>query len=407
MRFLFSIVLLSIALVANCQDLDNGLVAHYSFDDCQNLGKDESGNNTAAVIQGTPECVCGVVGNALQLDGVGDYLLFLGTISNAFNTIDFSISIYIKPTNAVGIQDIISKKEACDGNRAFSISYASGSNFVRAQLSQDDMRNTQINAQLDFGRCWYHLVFVRRGNRSQLYVDGVLVQERTADSRVQIDNNEELSIANGECVGLTENRFAGLIDEFRVYDRALRLEEIEALYVQPDRIQNDAQVLFLGDAVDISVGQTCANSFSWTPSDGVDNPAEAEVSIAPTNAGTFTYQLQLSDEFCTAEDTIRITVIDPEALPCIAQLPKAFTPNGDGRNDEYGISNSTVLEDKLIEFEIFDRWGGQIFRTNSPFEKWDGTFNGQELNPGVLLYRVRYLCGEEEKTDMGSLTLLR
>ena len=177
MRFLFCCVLLCVGNLVFAQDLANGLVAHYSFDDCQNRGKDETGNNTNAVIQGNPNCVCGVSGNALEIDGVDDHLIFLGGVSNAFNTIDFSVSLYIKPTSGGGIQDIISKKEACTDDRAFSMSYVAGSNFVRAQLSQDEMRLTKLNAQLDFGRCWYHLVFVRRGNRSSLYVDGELVQE--------------------------------------------------------------------------------------------------------------------------------------------------------------------------------------------------------------------------------------
>ncbi|MEM1122327.1 MAG: LamG-like jellyroll fold domain-containing protein [Bacteroidota bacterium] len=389
------------------QDVVEGLVAHYSFDACDNLEKEESGNNAPAVIVGDPSCECGVVGNAIQLDGVDDYLLFLGTISNTFNTIDFSLSMYIKPTNGVGVQNIISKRDDCSVNRAFDISFASGSNFVRAELSQDDMREAPVSAQLDFGRCWYHIVFVRRSSRSQLYIDGQLVQERSADNRVQIDNNGELNIGNGECVGITQNRFAGLIDELRVYNRALRLEEIQTLYLAPDRIQNDDAVVFLGNGVDIELGASCADGFAWFPTNGVADPTMGETTITPTTAGTFNFELDLSDQFCNATDSIQITVIDPEELPCVAQLPKAFTPNGDGRNDTYGISNSIVLEDKLIEFEIFDRWGGRIFTTTSPFNKWDGTFNGKELNPGVLLYRVRYLCGEEEKTDMGSLTLLR
>jgi len=62
---------------------------------------------------------------------------------------------------------------------------------------------------------------------------------------------------------------------------------------------------------------------------------------------------------------------------------------------------------RLITFEIFDRFGGRIFSTANPNEKWDGRFNNQELNPGVFLYRVRYLCGEEEQIETGSLTLLR
>lgn len=410
MRFLLLCLLLSLGHLLHSQEVNDGLVAHFSFDDCQDLGKDESGKNSPAVIQGNPRCVCGVSGNALQLDGVNDYLLFLGTISNAFGRADFSLSIYVKPTNPVGIQDIISKREACGNDRAFAISYSSGTNSVTTQLStfSDGAEiNASVKSQLAFEPCWYHIVFVRRGNTSFLFIDGKLEDEKQVEKRVDIDNNAELNIANGECVGITDNRFAGLIDEMRVYDRALRVEEVQNLYLKPDRIENDKAIIFLGSSVDVETGASCATNFGWTPTTGVQDPLSPNTSITPETAGEFTYRLTLADQSCTATDTIHITVIDPDDLPCIAQLPKAFTPNGDGRNDTYGISNSIVLDGKLIEFEIFDRWGGQIFRTNSPFDRWDGTFNGQELNPGVLLYRVRYNCGEEEKTDVGSLTLLR
>ena len=193
----------------------------------------------------------------------------------------------------------------------------------------------------------------------------------------------------------------------RVYNRALRVEEIQALYLAPDQIETDDVLLFLGNSVDITLNETCADAFAWSPTEGVEDPSEGETRITPTASGVFRYELDFADEFCVATDTIQITVIDPEELPCAAQLPRAFTPNGDGRNDTYGISNSVVLEGRLIEFEIFDRWGGRIFSTTDPFAKWDGTFNGKELNPGVLLYRVRFMCGDEELTDMGSFTLLR
>jgi len=408
--FLFCLLLSFFNQLAG-QDVTDGLVAHYSFDDCMDLGKDDSGNNTAAVIQGNPQCVCGVSGNALLLDGVNDYLLFLGTISNAFREINFSLSIYIKPTNPIGVQAIISKREACNEDRAFAISYSSGSNFITALLSQGEIagefRKTTLNTQLAFEPCWYHLVFVRRNNRSQLFVDGELVAEAVTNGRVNVENNAELNIAHGKCVGDTQNRFAGMVDELRVYDRALRVEEIRSLYLRPDRIVNDDAIIFLGSSIDIAIGETCADNFSWSPMVGVNDPTIPEPTITPESAGEFTYRLNMADQYCTAVDTIKVTVIDPDELPCVAQLPKAFTPNGDGRNDLYGISNSVILEDKLIEFEIFDRWGGRIFRTTNPLEKWDGTFKGQDLNPGVLQYRVRYRCGEEEKTEMGSLTLLR
>lgn len=408
MRFTFCFLLLmGLQYTSYGQEITNNLIAHYSFDDCSNLGRDDSGNNTNADLRGNPQCACGVSGNAIQLDGISDYILFLGTIGNTFSTIDFTLSMYVKPTNRVGIQDIISKRDACSVDRVFAIRYASGTNKIEAQLSQDASRKTTVEGELPFEACWFHIVFIRRGNRSQLFIDGELVDERPAESRVNVDNNAVLNIANGECVGITDNRFAGLIDELKVYDRALRIEEVDILNVQPDRIQNDNAIIFLGSSVDVNLGNTCADRFLWTPSIGLNDQRIPEPIITPTQEGVFTYQVSLTDEFCTSTDTFQITVIDPENLPCEAQLPSAFTPNGDGRNDTYGISNSVVLENKLIAFEIFDRWGGKIFETANPLEKWDGLFAGKEINPGVLLYRVRYLCGQEEKVDMGSLTLLR
>ena len=385
------------------------LSAYFSFDDCENLGRDDSGNGTAVTIQGDPGCACGVKNGAIQLDGQDDYLLFIGIISNVFQTTDFTVSFYIKPTNPLGSQDIISKRESCSVDRAFAIRYISNSNTIAAQLSQDANINASVSGQLPFEPCWFHIVFIRRSNRSLLFIDGELVEEFATPlaNRVSIDNDAVFNIANGECVGITDNRFAGLIDELRVYDRALRVEEVSALNLQPDRIKNEDAIIFLGSSVDIELGETCADRFLWTPNMGIEDQRVAAPSITPISEGTFTYQVNLSDEFCTATDTVQITVIDPESLPCEAQLPSAFTPNNDGRNDTYGISNAVVIGDKLIDFEIFDRWGGSVFFTTDPTAKWDGRFNGQELNPGVLLYRVRYFCGEEEQINVGSLTLLR
>ena len=99
--------------------------------------------------------------------------------------------------------------------------------------------------------------------------------------------------------------------------------------------------------------------------------------------------------------------LDPDDLDCSQLfLPKAFTPNDDGRNDEFGISNPYAV-DELVSFEIFDRWGSRIFVTADPMEKWNGTYKGKELNPGVFLYKVRFRCNGEEFADVGSLSLIK
>ena len=410
MRFRYCVFLMFLwATSLPAQDVVRDLVAHYSFDDCIDLGRDETGNNASGTIIGNPECVCGVSGSAILLDGENDFIQFLGTIGNRFSTVDFSISLFIKPTQPLGTQVILSKQDACTVDRSFTMNFSANTNSISTELSQNAMRNAEVEGVLAPEPCWYHIVFIRRGNTSLLFIDGVLVDEEIAESRINIESLESsiFSLGDGKCVDLDVRRYAGLVDELKIYERALRVEEVLALNLMPDRIENDDAVIFLGSSVDIELGSTCADQFDWTPTIGIDDPTIAEPIITPTIEGVFTYEVALSDEFCEASDTIQITVIDPEALPCSADLPSAFTPNGDGRNDNYGISNSVVLEGSLISFEIFDRWGGIIFSTTNPGEKWNGRFNNEELNPGVYLYRVRFICGDEENINTGSLTLLR
>ncbi|MFN9940082.1 MAG: gliding motility-associated C-terminal domain-containing protein, partial [bacterium] len=81
---------------------------------------------------------------------------------------------------------------------------------------------------------------------------------------------------------------------------------------------------------------------------------------------------------CVATDSIYISVVDPNTLSCnTVFLPGAFTPNGDGLNDVYGISNPYAIQ-QLHTFEIFDRWGARVFYTTQVFDQWDGSFQGQE-----------------------------
>ncbi|MEM7368204.1 MAG: PKD domain-containing protein [Bacteroidota bacterium] len=87
-------------------------------------------------------------------------------------------------------------------------------------------------------------------------------------------------------------------------------------------------------------------------------------------------------------------------------LPTAFTPNGDGFNDEYYIGSSLMRE---LHFEVYDRWGRVMFMADNPDFRWDGlTKNGKEAFPGVYVFRLRgvdYQGNTVEKT--GTLTLIR
>lgn len=75
----------------------------------------------------------------------------------------------------------------------------------------------------DIGPGWHHLVAVRDGDRLKLYVDGKLAAESAAFSSEEYDlaNAQPLRIGFGET-----DYFTGKLREVRVYNRAIKLEEV-------------------------------------------------------------------------------------------------------------------------------------------------------------------------------------
>ncbi len=405
--FLFAALLISVVFLQAQPPVTDGLVAYYSFDNCD--ATDDSGDGSDGVLVGAPGCVCGVSGNALELDGINDHILFLGPVNNYFDTEDVTVSFYFKSFGSPLAQDLLSKREDCGNFHAMSFTYTPSLNAIENNLSENGSKSAVATSLLDFSNCWHHVVMVRRAGKTSLYLDGVLADEAEAISRVNLDNNAILSLANSPCIGNNGlGRFKGYIDEMAVYSRDLLKEEVEMLYLHPDEIASRDTLIYLGTSFQAGTTNTCATSFSWSPTDGVDDITDPDTNLSPTE--TTTYQLSFVDaNGCTATDTFKVTVIDPSLLDCdLIFVPKAFTPNGDGPgvNETIGISNPYALE-SLTSFEIFDRWGERVFFTDNAFEQWDGTFQGKILNPGVFLYKMKYFCQGEEQSKFGSLSLIR
>lgn len=64
-------------------------------------------------------------------------------------------------------------------------------------------------------------------------------------------------------------------------------------------------------------------------------------------------------------------------------IPNAFTPNGDGINDEFVISLTNLSH---YHIAIYNRWGKLLFETNSIFTNWDGSIGGKPAPVGVYYY---------------------
>lgn len=412
MRLLLFVLLLVSSLCLSAQT-SVGLVAYYSFDGSL---QDNTGNTSnAAIGNGVVDYRCGVKGDALLLDGASTFLTIPGdgNVNNEFDTEDVTISFYFKPIGMNGTPYLVSKRSAdCNiQDSLFYIRYAPASRSVQAVMSENINRGVSLVQPITNLNCWQLVTVVRQASRVKLYLNGRFVRDLGTQGRINLRNDGKLMIGGADCRLPSEPLFSGLLDEFRIYNRALNDDEVKGLYFRPDMIATQDTVIFLGTSVDVRLTNTCGTGFNWTPGDDVFSSIEAEPTITPARAGSHLYLLQLSDGIssCIATDSLRISVIDPDDLDCeVLFLPKAFTPNNRGPvdNELFGISNPFALQ-QLLSFEIYDRWGSRVFYTEDPFQQWDGTYRGEPVNPGVFLYKIRFMCNEREQIKTGSVTVFK
>ena len=71
---------------------------------------------------------------------------------------------------------------------------------------------------------------------------------------------------------------------------------------------------------------------------------------------------------------------------CPIRMPNAFTPNGDGVNDFFYFTFKPDCIPSEFSLRIFDRYGRLVFETKDYQDKWDGRFDGQDLNDGSYFW---------------------
>jgi len=121
-----------------------------------------------------------------------------------------------------------------------------------------------------------------------------------------------------------------------------------------------------------------------------------------SEVGTYAYRAS-SQQGCVVEDTIRII----ESCEPLLFPPTAFTPNGDGRNDQFEILGQNISR---FEITIFNRWGEVVFASDDLGRSWDGKHRGKDsptgLYPFVITYESTFTPGREY-TRRGTVTIIR
>lgn len=379
--------------------------AYYSFD---NMDLSEStGNFADGFVMNTVQYDCGVGMNSSSLlfEGQADSVFLDPNVKELFDT-EFTLSFYFRVDPVMGESyTLFSIEDGCDQDSSLIIRYLSTLNEIRIEYARDDTESVAFNSKLNEQSCWHHLVFIRDADTYSFYLNGEFINNRLFVEDVILGVNHNVHVGYSDCVPRLDDPFRGQIDEIQIFDSAFDDISLATLDRFPDQIISVDTTIFEGDSYDIATGLSCAPSLQWTPAIGLDNDLIPNPTATPVES--VVYQVEFVHDNCVTTDSIRIFVLQDDDIDCDnLLLPTAFTPNGDNINDDYGISNTFIIND-LQRYEIYDRWGLKIFESADKNEKWDGAFRDQNLMPGTYVYKIEYECRGDNFQKTGSFNLIK
>jgi hypothetical protein len=258
---LIPLAFVSLALIAKADtvDLDSGLVAYYKLD---GNTQDSSGNGNNGALVGGLSWTTDRFGNAnsaLQLDRNGyvqinNSLLLNGATSGAIT----GWVINRMQTGEGGF--VVGAGDGREGRDPFTVKF-DGSQFAEAIFTDTTRdahaadRNVGIEGGIGGARPqdqWISFVsqFTSIGSMSyfQLYLDGQLVYSEADNYFLRVLYDQPMPVQLGALTGYQDSQFRGVMDDIRIYDRALSSDEIQALSRParvPDRGSTAAYLLFI------------------------------------------------------------------------------------------------------------------------------------------------------------------
>ena len=136
------------------------------------------------------------------------------------------------------------------------------------------------------------------------------------------------------------------------------------------------------------------------------NTGEKSSAIKVARAGL--YKVTLSNQCGIISDSIRVET-DISRCQCSFFVPNVFTPNYDGVNDWFEVNYPCNL--LSFNLNVYDRWGILMYHSESPLDRWDGTYKQQDCPSGTYYYILNYRGDDGQLADnkilKGAITLMR
>ncbi|GGD28092.1 choice-of-anchor D domain-containing protein [Hyunsoonleella pacifica] len=291
-----------------------------------NLEADYNFNGTKYITFGYAPQV--VVERSVYFDGVVDYVDMENNLD--LNTTEFTLSAWIKRDTGTTNASIISKRNAADsegydlringsGQLEFSVNGGAGTLNTTVAIPENK---------------WHHVAVIYESGTARLYIDGVEAASSTLPAPVATSQKFLVAAADGFDPNTTDY-FTGNIDEVRVWDVALSLDQLR--YVMNQEIINDSTLaLEYGDVIPTTITKCEISSIPWTDLAGyypmsvytytnTDDMSGNNIQGALRNLNTVDYQTaplpystQAAGSWDTAGTWLNNSVVDlPNALSIV------------------------------------------------------------------------------------------
>ncbi len=205
----------------------SNLVAHFTFDD--GTATDSSGNGNNATVGGAAVTSGKVGSGALLFDGVDDYVQF-NTPANLNFINNYSVSFWIKPN--AGFSGTIFRLSNSTSNTIARSKYEIRVNGTSVSFTTGDgtTADTDIFSTSLSADTWAFITCIHGADNSKsCYKNGSLISSAQNDVDTSLVSPVVALVGtNKNLVG--NNYYEGVLDDFRIYNRALQQTEVQELY---------------------------------------------------------------------------------------------------------------------------------------------------------------------------------
>jgi len=143
--------------------------------------------------------------------------------------------------------------------------------------------------------------------------------------------------------------------------------------------------IYVGDEVELTAGNYAY--YEWYTEN--DSLISIEEVLTVEDSGKFYIWVEDINGCVDVSDLATVNTVPLTQL----FVPSIFTPNDDEHNELFVIHGTHIV---TFNIKLYDRWGEQLFESNSIDKYWDGIFESNKVPQGSYYYQIEVL-GEDGK----------